>query len=80
MITVKFSSNFINRKIVMKEVTDTPATVFEELGTDPVGSMVSINGNVLSNADLGKTFEENGVADGEEIYLRAVVKADGAAE
>ena len=77
MIKVIVKSNTTRREIIA-EVSDTPASVFDnaEVGTD--GSMMNINGTILHAADLHSPFSALGVADGTTINLNSVVKADGA--
>lgn len=78
MITLNVRTNTA-RRTVNKDITDTPRSVFEELGVDTSTSMVNLNGTILSGADFDKTFEELRVADGSTANLNAIIKADGAA-
>lgn len=79
MITINVSTTTV-RRTVIKEITDTPASVFEELGVDTDNSMVTLDGGIVRGGDINKTFGELGLTDGGSTYLRSIVKADGAAE
>ncbi len=77
MITINVKTN-TTRRAVIKDVTDTPRSVFAELGIDTSTSMVNIDGAPLTASDFNKSFEELGVADGGTASMAAIVKADGA--
>lgn len=77
MIQIRVQTNGV-RETVIKDVTATPASVFNDLGVDISRSMVNLNGATLNAASVNKTFEELGVADGSTANLNSIVKADGA--
>lgn len=66
------------RKTITTEVTNTPRSVFEEIGLSTAGQNVSLDGQALTVSELGDTFEALGVKEGSAITIRCVVKADGA--
>lgn len=77
MISIKVRAQN-NSKTVTRDVTDTPASVFEDLNIDVSTAHVNVNGTILSGRDFTKTFEELNIEDGSEANLTAIVKADGA--
>lgn len=77
MIKVIVRANGAPKEIVAK-LSDTPLTVFNELGMDTAGSVVSLNGRFLSSAEKSMSFETLEVSEGRTINLSSIVKADGA--
>ena len=76
MIRVIFKSNTM-RQEVTKEITDTPKSVFEELGVMTENIVANIDGMVLSATDLYSPFSALNIQPGDEIRLNSVVKLDG---
>lgn len=77
MISIRVRSHN-NSKVITRDITDTPASVFGELNIDVSTAHVNIDGTMLSYRDYEKTFEELSVTDGSSVNLTAIVKADGA--
>lgn len=77
MIKVIVKTN-ITRQEIITEVTETPAHVFELANTGAAGSMVNLNGTILTVTDLNSTFEALGIEDGATASLNSIIKADGA--
>lgn len=78
MIKVIVKTNTIRARDIVTEATNTPASVFDELGVGTAGSMVNLNGGMLTAADLHSTFADLGVEDGTTVNLNSITKADGA--
>lgn len=77
MIQVQVRTN-TTRKTRNVDVNSTPASVFDELEISPAGSMINLNGTILTATDMQSTFAALGVTDGSTVNLNSIVKADGA--
>ena len=77
MIQVIVGTN-TQRKTVNTEITNTIKSVLDAEGIDTYGSMVNLDGEILSASDLHSTFEQLDVKDGNSVRLTCVVKAQGA--
>lgn len=66
------------RETIIVDVNDTPANVLSEHNVSTSGATVSLNMKLLEAVDLGKSFGELGISEGDEAMLSAVVKADAA--
>ena len=66
------------RETIIVDVNDTPANVLSEHNVSTSGATVSLNMKLLEAVDLGKSFDELGISEGDEAMLSAVVKADAA--
>lgn len=75
MIRITVKTNVANETIV-KPVTATPKEVFDELGIEYSGKSVNVNGTPLIGNDINESFESIGVADGTDVKMHAIVKAD----
>lgn len=77
MIKVLVKTNTARREIIT-EAESTPNAVFNDMGVSIAGSMVNLNGTLLSATDLNSSFSALGVTDGSSVNLNSIVKADGA--
>lgn len=77
MIKVVIKTNTMRRDVTA-EPNATPRAIFDDFGVDTSGSVVNLNGTILSATDLNSTFEALGVSDGSTVNLNSIVKADGA--
>ena len=77
MIKVLVKTNTVRREVVA-DVNSTPNAVLEDMGVSVAGSVVNLNGTILTATDLNSTFTTLGATDGATINLNSIVKADGA--
>lgn len=77
MIKVLVKTNTVRREVVA-DVNSTPNAVLEDMGVSVAGSVVNLNGTILTATDLNSTFTALGTADGTTVNLNSIVKADGA--
>ena len=67
-----------DRKSTVVEVGTKISQVLADNSIDTAGKVFQLNGAGLQTSELGKTFEDCGIADGATVMLSAVVKADSA--
>ncbi len=77
MIKVLVKTNTLRREVVA-DVSSTPIEVLSNVGVGTSGSVVNLNGTILTVTDLNSAFSALGTADGATVNLNCIVKADGA--
>lgn len=55
-----------------------PADALDSFGIVTAGNVIRLNGAVLGQSELSKSFADLGVQEGDSAILSAIVKADGA--
>ena len=78
MINVTIGTN-TERKSVIVEPSEVIADVLRENNVSTANAAIHLNGSLIPGCDLNCSFEELSVADGTDVMLIAVVKADSAA-
>lgn len=77
MIKVTVGINLNRETVEVDESTTTIRSVLDNNGIDYNRYMVNLNGDVVSSANIDKTFAEAGVYS--DCFLTSVTKADSAA-
>ena len=66
------------RKSTVVDVDTKISQVLTDNSIDTTGKVFTLNGANLQTSELGSTFAQCGVEDGQTVMLSAVVKADSA--
>ena len=78
MINLTLSTNG-ERKQVLVQTGDTLQSIVNANGVDTTGAIIMLKGTPVSAFDLGRTFAECNVSDGESVIMNVAVKASAAA-
>ena len=76
MITVTVGNSYGRTDVQVNETTATPESLLKKHAPDYIKATNYLNGEIISNSDLTKTFAELGITD--DTSLIAIIKLDNA--